>query len=96
MLDPQRRNNSRIERDLLIQELESEKSGKKIAELKKDLSPIVKTSKGRRGYESLMEKASKIFEIELTSKGSKLYRWTHISKEDEKLFKPFNILSLRS
>jgi transposase len=192
MLDPQRRNNSRIERDLLIQELESEKSGKKIAELKKELSPIVKPARGRRGYEinrddeelarrldgrslffstditmpgkelirtyfqkdhiekafrylrgnaclapigyqlpnrveaylsvvnfisyeliaailwkieksnigigyeSLMEKASKIFEIEFTSKGSKLYRWTHISKEDEKLFKPFNILSVRS
>jgi hypothetical protein len=43
-----------------------------------------------------MEKASKIFEVEFTSKGSKLYRWTHISKEDEKLFKPFNILSVRS
>jgi len=48
------------------------------------------------GYENLMEKASKIFEVEFTSKGSKLYRWTHISKEDEKLFKPFNILSVRS
>jgi hypothetical protein len=44
----------------------------------------------------LMEKASKIFEVELSSNGSKLYRWTHISKEDEKLFKPFNILSVRS
>jgi transposase len=192
MLDPQRRNNSRIERDLLIQELESETSRKKIAELKKNLSPIVKPAIGRRGYEintteeelarkldgrslffctdttmsgkelirtyfqkdhiekafrylrgnaclapigyqlpnrveaylsvvnfisyeliaailwkiekfnigigyeSLMEKASKIFEVEFTSKGSKLYRWTYISKEDEKLFKPFNILSVRS
>ncbi len=51
MLDPQRRNNSRVERDLLIQELESETSGKKIAELKKNLSPIVNPAKGRRGYE---------------------------------------------
>jgi transposase len=192
MLDPQRRNNSRIERDLLIQELESETSGKKIAQLKKDLSPIVNPAKGRRGYEidqdaeeqarkldgrslffstdikmpgkelirtyfqkdhiekafrylkgnaclapigyqlpnrveaylsvvnfisyeliaailwkiekfnleigyeSLMEKASKIFEVEFSSKDSKFYHWTHISKEDEKLFKPFNILSVRS
>jgi transposase len=192
MLDPQRRNNSRVERDLLIQQLESETSGKKIAELKKDLSPIVNPAKGRRGYEidqdaeeqarkldgrslffstdikmpgkelirtyfqkdhiekafrylkgnaclapigyqlpnrveaylsvvnfisyeliaailwkiekfnlgigyeSLMEKASKIFEVEFSTKDSKLYRWTHISKEDEKLFKPFNILSVRS
>ena len=30
MMDPQRRNHSRVERDLLIQELESEKSQKKI------------------------------------------------------------------
>lgn len=192
MLDPQRRNNSRIERDLLIQELESETSRRKIAELKKNLSPIVKPAKGRRGYEintteeelarkldgrslffstdismpgkelirtyfqkdyiekafrylrgnaclapigyqlpnrieaylsvvnfisyeliaailwkiekfnigisyeTLMEKASKIFEVEFTSKDSKLYRWTHISKEDEKIFKPFNILSVRT
>jgi len=192
MLDPQRRNNSRIERDLHIQELESETSGKKIAELKKNLSPIVNPAKGRRGYEinrdeeerarkldgrslffstdiamsgkelirtyfqkdhiekafrylrgsacmapigyqlpnrveaylsvvnfisyeliaailwkieksktgvsydNLMERASKIFEVEFSSKGSKLYRWTHISKEDEKLFKPFNILAVRS
>jgi len=192
MLDPQRRNNSRIERDLLIQELESETSKKKIAELKKDLSPIVKPAKGKRGYkinsdeeelarrldgrslffstdstmpgkeliktyfqkdhiekafrylkgnaflapigyqlpnrveaylsvvnfisyeliaailwkiekfnlgigyESLMEKASKIFEVEFSSKDSKIYRWTQISKEDEKLFKPFNILSVRN
>jgi transposase len=180
------------ERDLLIQELESETSKKKIAELKKDLSPIVKPAKGRRGYEinndeeelarrldgrslffstdstipgkeliktyfqkdhiekafrylkgnaclapigyqlpnrveaylsvvnfisyeliaailwkiekfnlgigyeSLMEKASKIFEVEFSSKDSKIYRWTQISKEDEKLFKPFNILSVRN
>jgi hypothetical protein len=35
------------------------------------------------GYESLMEEASKIFEVEFTSKGSKLYRWTHISKDSE-------------
>ena len=192
MLDPQRRNNSRIERDLHIEQLESETSRKKIAELKKNLSPIVNPARGRRGYEinqneeeqarrldgrslffstditmpgkemiktyfqkdhiekafrylrgnaclapigyqlpnrveaylsivnfisyeliaailwkiekfnlgigyeSLMEKASKIFEVEFSSKDSKLYRWTHISKEDEKLFKPFNILSVRS
>jgi hypothetical protein len=40
MLDPERRNHSRIERDLLLQELESETSRKKISELKKDLKPI--------------------------------------------------------
>ncbi len=35
MLDSQKRNRSRVERDLLLQKLESETSKKKIAELKK-------------------------------------------------------------
>jgi transposase len=154
MLDPQRRNNSRIERDLLIQELARKldgrslffstditMSGKELIKtyFQKDhiekafrylrgnacLAPIGYQLPNRVeaylsvvnfisyeliaailwkiekfnigiGYESLMEKASKIFEVEFSSKGSKLYRWTHISKEDEKLFKPFNILSVRS
>ncbi len=192
MLDPQRRNQERIERDLLIQELESETSRKKIAQLKKSLSPIVSPARGRRGYEineseeelarkldgrallfstditipgeeiirtyfqkdhiekafrylrgnaclapigyqlpnrveaylsvvnfisyeliaailwkikkfkigisyeNLMEEAKKIHEVEFTSKNSKIHRWTHISKENERIFKSFNILALRS
>jgi hypothetical protein len=192
MLDPEMRNHSRVERDLLLQKLESETSKQKIAELKKDLKPIVIPAKGRRGYEinkteeelarkldgrtllfstdismsgediirtyfqkdhiekafrfmrvnaclapvryqlpgrveaylsvvnfvayeliaailwkvekykidvsyeDLMEEASRIFEVEFTSKDSKIYRWTHISKDNERIFKHFNILSLQT
>lgn len=192
MLDPIRRNHSRVERDLLLHELESEKSRKKIAELKKNLKPIVQPAKGRRGYEinkteeelarkldgrtllfctdismsgkdiirtyfqkdhiekafrflrgnaclapiryqlpgrvdaylsvinfiayeliaailwkiekyqigisyeNLIDEASKIYEVEFTSKNSKIHKWTHISKDIEKLFKPFDIISLRT
>ena len=47
-------------------------------------------------YEELIEEASKIYEVEFTSKDSKIYRWTHISKDVEKMFKPFNIVSLQT
>jgi len=192
MLDPERRNHSRVERDLLLHELESETSRKKIAELKRNLKPIVIPAKGRRGYEinkteeelarrldgrtllfctdtsmsgkditrtyfqkdhiekafrflrgnaclapiryqlperveaylsvinfiayeliaailwkiekyqigisyeDLIDEASKIYEVEFTSKNSKIHRWTHISKDIEKMFKPFEIVSLRT
>lgn len=192
MLDPERRNHSRVDRDLLLQELESETSRKKIAELKKDLKPIVVPAKGRRGYEintieenlarrldgrtllfctdismsgkdivrtyfqkdhiekafrflrgnaclapvryhlpgrveaylsvvnfiayeliaailwkirkheigigyeDLIDEAANIYEVEFTSKNSKIHRWTHISKDIEKMFKPFGILYLRT
>ena len=33
-------------------------------------------------------KQSKIYEVEFTSKNSKIHRWTHISKDIEKMFKP--------
>ena len=46
-------------------------------------------------YEELIEEASKIYEVELTSKDKKIYRWTHISKDIEKMIKPFNIVSLQ-
>jgi transposase len=191
MLDPQKRNRSRVERDLILQQLESETSKKKIAELKKGLSPVVNLAKGRRGYEidvaeeelarkldgrslffstdikmsgkdivrtyfqkdhiekafrflkgdaclspvryqqpgrvevylsvinfiayeliaavlwkikkhkidmsygDLMECVSKIYEVELISKNSKIYRWNHISKDTEKILKQFNVLSLQ-
>ena len=190
-LDPEKRNHSRIERDLLLHELESEKSRKKIAKLKNDLEPLVVSSRGRKGFkidkeeeellrksdgrslffctdtrmpaeeivrtyfqkdyvekafrylkqdaclspvryqlpgrvevylsivnfiayeliagtiwklkknkieigfESLIEEAKKIYEIELTSKGKKKYRWTHITKNVEKLVKPYRILDLK-
>lgn len=191
MLNPEKRSHSRVQRDLLLQNLESETSKQKIAKLKKNLKPIVKPARGRRGYqiieseeelarrldgrslffctdismsgkdvirtyfqrdhiekafrflrgdaslspvkyqlpgrieaylsvvnfisyeliaavlwkiekhkigvsyEELIEEASKIYEVELTSKDKKIYRWTHISKDIEKMIKPFNIVSLQ-
>jgi E3 ubiquitin-protein ligase DOA10 len=47
MLDPQKRTRSRVERDLILQQLESETSKKKIAELKKCLSPVRYQQPGR-------------------------------------------------
>lgn len=191
MLDPDRRNHSRINRDICLQNLELEMNKRKIAQLKKGLEPLVKASKGRRGYfiddavekqarnsdgrslffctdpklsgeniiktyfqkdyvekafrylkgnaclspvryqlpgrveaylsvinfiayeliagilwkiktydlgvsyEELMDEAEKIYEVELTSSGKKTYRWTHIAKETEKLFKPYGIIDLQ-
>jgi len=191
-LDPPKRNHSRVERDMLLHTLECEKAKKRIAKLKKDLKPIVKPSKGRRGYkisveeeavarkcdgrslffctdtkmsggeivrtyfqkdyiekafrflrgnaclapvryqlpgrvevylsvvnliayeliaavlwklkkyksdvgfEGLMEQAQKIYEVEMTSKGEKVYRWTQMTKNVEKLFKPFGITDLKT
>ncbi len=46
-------------------------------------------------YGDLMECVSKIYEVELISKNSKIYRWNHISKDTEKILKPFNVLSLQ-
>ena len=192
VLDPEKRNHTRTERDLILQQLEIEKSRKKIAKLKKQLKPIVVSSRGRRGYEivkkeedlarksdgrslffctdidvsgediiktylqkdhiekafrllrgnacltpvryqlpgrveaylsvvnfiayeliaavlwklkkykldigfeNLMEEAEKIYEVEMTSKGEKVYRWTHMTKNVEKLFKPYNITKLQT
>lgn len=192
MLDPERRNHSRIERDLLLQKLEGETHRSKREALIRSLKPIVNPARGRRGYEineteealarkldgrslffctdvkmtgkeivrtyfqkdhiekafrflrgeaclapvryqlpgrveaylsvinfisyeliaailwkiekhqlslsykELIEEASKIHEVEFTSKNTKIYRWTHISKDTEKILKPFNIQSLQT
>jgi transposase len=192
MLDPEKRNHSRVQRDLLLHKLESETSKQKIAKLKQNLKPIVIPARGRRGYQiieseeelarrldgrslffstdvsmsgkdiirtyfqrdhiekafrflrgdaslspvryqlpgrieaylsvvnfisyeliaailwkiekhkigvsydELIEEASKIYEVEFTSKDSKIYRWTHISKDIEKMLKPFDVKSLRT
>lgn len=192
LLDPDRRDRSRVERDLLLQALESETSKKKIAEMKKSLKPLVMPAKGRRGYtidheeeeaarrldgrtllfctdtsmtgkdvvrtyyqkdlvekafrflkgdaclspvryqlpgrveaylgvvnfiayeliaailwkirrhqlkvsyDDLMDEASKIYEVEFTSKNRKLYKWTHISNDLEKMIRPFDIQSLKT
>ena len=47
-------------------------------------------------FEELMHEADKIYEVEMTSKGKKLYRWTHMTKKVEKLFKPYGIIDLQT
>ena len=192
MLDPNRKVNSRVERDILFKELEIETDRTRKSKLKKDLNSFIRPSVGRKGYiidsneetlarnsdgrslffctdrtmsgdqiihtyfqkdyvekafrflkgnaclspiryqlpgrveaylsvvnfvayeliagvlwkikkhkldvsyDDLMDEADKIYEVEMTSKGSKVFRWTHMSKDIEKLFKPYNIMSLRT
>jgi len=191
-LDPNKRNHSRIHRDLLLYQIKNKSKKEDIAKIKKKLKPLVQTSRGRKGYkidteeedyqrncdgrslffctdtrmpydeivrtyfqkdhverafrhlkgeaclspvkyqlpgrveaylsvvnfiayeliagvlwkmreheidigcESLMEEASKIYEVEMTSKGKKVHRWTHMSKEVKKLFKPYGVLDLKT
>lgn len=191
-IDPLKKNHSRVDRDLLLHELEHETDKKTIARLKKGLKPLVTPSRGRRGYtidteeedlarncdgrslffstdtkmsgedivktyfqkdyvekafrhlkgnaclspvryqlpgriesylsvvnfiayeliagvlwklrqykseisyEELMHEADKIYEIEMTSKGKKVYRWTHMTKDVEKIFKPYGITKLQT
>lgn len=47
-------------------------------------------------YEDLMNKLSEIQEVVLLSRGSRIFRWTAVPKETEKMVKPFGILSLRT
>ena len=47
-------------------------------------------------FEDLMEEAEKIYEVEMTSKGEKIYRWTHMTKDVERLFKPYGITDLQT
>ncbi len=56
----------------------------------------LRTQKIEIGFEELMEEADKIYEIEMASKGKKIYRWTHMTKNIEKLFKPFGITTLQT
>ena len=192
IIDPEKRDRTRTERDLAIQRLESATSGKIISEMKASLSPIVRPAKGRRGYEidsieeakarkldgrsllfctdismsgkdivktyfqkdrvekafrylkgdaslspiryqlpgrvdaylsvvnfiayemmaavmwkidfhnmrvsyeDLVDKLSGISEVVLVRKGRKIYRWTTVSQEIQKLIKPFDIMSLQT
>lgn len=48
------------------------------------------------GFENLMEEAEKIYEVEMSSKGEKIYRWTHITEDVKKLFKPYGITELQT
>jgi len=47
-------------------------------------------------FEDLMEESEKIYEVEMTSKGKKVYRWTHMTNNVKKLFKPYDITSLQT
>lgn len=187
MLDPERRNRERLDRDALVQELELCKDKKRLTELKRELSAVLVSTHGRRGYlvdenaeqlarkrdgrtvffctdpsiraseiiitynrrdqiekafrmlrgfgclspihyqkrtrvdaylsvvgfvtyeimaaiqrkltdqgiklsyKELLERLRKVHEIEVVSNHRHLYRWTHISKKEESLFKPFGI-----
>ncbi len=192
IMDPERRDRSRTERDIAIQRLESETSKKIIADLKSSLSPIVRPARGRRGYEidpseeerarrldgrsllfctdtsmsgrdivrtyfqkdrvekafrhlkgdaslspvryqlpsrveaylsvvnfiayyiiaavmwkidtgkigisyeDLMDKLSEINEVVLVRRGNRMYRWTTVSQEMQRIVKPFGIMSLQT
>jgi len=191
-IDPQKRNHTRVSRDLILHTLEHESKKEEIARLKKNLKPLVVPSRGRRGYkidsdeeylarqcdgrslffctdttmsgeeivrayfqkdyvekafrflkkdaclapvryqlpgrvetylsvvnfiayeliaavlwklrehkydigfEELMEEADKIYEVEMTSKGKKIYRWTHMTNNVKTMFKPYRITTLQT
>jgi transposase len=48
------------------------------------------------GFDDLMEEADKIYEVEMTSKGEKVYRWTHMTDDVKKMFKPYHIIDLQT
>jgi hypothetical protein len=48
------------------------------------------------GFENLMDESEKIYEVELKSKGKKIYRWTHMTKDVKKLFEPYGIADLQT
>jgi len=191
MFDPERRNRERLARDRLLQELEASKDKEIIAQLKKELSPVVVPAPGRRGYlidddaeklarksdgrivffctdlsisaseilqtyylkdqiekafrllrnsgwlspiqyqnrerveayltvvcflayeviagvlwkllesnlkfgfKELVYKLRKLHEVELVSRKKTIFRWTHLTKKEEKLFAPFGITGLK-
>ena len=47
-------------------------------------------------FDELMDKADRIFEVEMTSKGEKVYRWTHMTDDVKKMFKPYHIIDLQT
>ncbi len=47
------------------------------------------------GFEELMNEADKIYEVEMTSKGKKVYRWTHMTNNVKKIFDPYGITTLQ-
>ena len=47
-------------------------------------------------YDELMTEADKIYEVQMTSKGQNIYRWTHMTKPVENLIKPYSITDLQA
>jgi hypothetical protein len=47
-------------------------------------------------FGDLIGEAEKIYEVEMTSKGKKIYRWTHVTNSVKKLFKPYGITDLQT
>mgnify|MGYP001559439659 FL=1 len=56
----------------------------------------LKEHKYEIGFEELMEEADKIYEVEMTSKGNKIYRWTHMTNNVKTMFKPYGIADLQT
>ena len=50
----------------------------------------------RISYEVLMGKLSGISEVVLVRKGKRIYRWTTVSQEMQKLLKLFDVMSLQT
>ncbi len=47
-------------------------------------------------FEELMNEADKKYEVEMTSRGRKEYRWTHMTNKVKKIFDPYGITSLQT
>ncbi len=56
----------------------------------------IATNRIEISYEDLRGKLSGISEVVMIRKGSKIYRWTTVSQEMQKLLKPFNVLFLQA
>ena len=56
----------------------------------------IKKHKLNVSYEEFIEELSKIHEVEFTSKKSKIYGWTYISKDTEKMIKLFKVLDFQT
>ena len=56
----------------------------------------IETNRMGISYEDFMDKLAEINEVVLVRKGNKIYRWTSVSQEIQKLVKPFDIMSLQT
>lgn len=96
MFDPERRNRERLTRDSLLQELEASKDKAVIAQLKKELSPVVVPAPGRRGYlideevEKLARKSdgrTVFFCTDLSISASEMLQTYYLKDQIEKAFR---------